>query len=135
MPGSKEFMARLAGLSELQQIACLMAEIDRLTDIIDTPDPRNFVEATDFEARYQRAKWSEDERPTAYGMHDDADYVFLVAHLTGGAAKTPDGAPGSDLRKKKLHRITAAAAALANWHEEVKYREGFDPHQEYDPKD
>jgi hypothetical protein len=56
-------------------------------------------------------------------MHDDQDYVFLVAHLTGGAAKTPDGDPGSPERRKKLHRITAAAAALANWHEEVKFRD------------
>lgn len=109
--------------SELGKICCLLDEIDRLQTIIDSPDPYDFLKATELEAKFQRAKWSEDERPTAYGMHDDADYVFLVAHLTGGAAKTPDGAWGDSTRSKKLHRITAAAAALANWHEEVKNRD------------
>ena len=113
-------------LTELEKLARLVDEVDRLTAIIDSPDPEDFVAATATEAKYQRAKWSEDERPTAYGMHDDADYVFLIAHLTGGAAKTPDGDPGSAQRQKKLHRITAAAAALANWHEEVKNRDTQD---------
>lgn len=111
--------------TELQKIAELTDEVERLRAIVDSPDPRYFFWACEQEARYQRVKWPGPQGfdPSAFGSSDDQDYVFLCAYLCGGAAKTPDGEPGSPERLKKLHRITAAAAALANWHEEVKNRD------------
>jgi hypothetical protein len=97
-----------------QEKSELKAEVERLRAIVDSPDPKDFFTASNLEAKFQRVLWGDGIDPTAFGRGTDADWVGLVMYLCGGAAKTAD----SD-REKKLHRITAAAAALANWHKMV----------------
>lgn len=114
-----QIKAAKSGYLTRAQVMVLVGEIDRLRAIVNSPDPEFFFTACVSEAKFQRVKWPGPEGfdPSAFGNSSDQDYIFLAAYLCGGAAKTPDSE-----RKKKLHRITAAAAALANWHQEVKYR-------------
>lgn len=91
----------------------LRGEVERLRAIMDRPDPRDFLAATEIEARFQLDKWGDERgRPTAFGGSSDADFERLIHHLcTKALYTTPDEGV-----EKKLHRITTVAAAACNWH-------------------
>lgn len=93
------------------ELAAAQAEIRRLKTIIDNPDPQNFMTAAVTEAQYQRTL-RDDTWKT------DADWFWLIGHLAGKAYHRSD----VDDRTKLLHRITATAAACANWHAAVTSR-------------
>lgn len=83
-------------------------EIERLRAIVDSPDPRNFIAASEAEARFQKMEWTSD------GGKSDADWFWLIGYLAGKALHNPGGDT-----EKRLHRITTIAAAAANWHAAV----------------
>lgn len=87
-------------MSEVEE---LRAEVARLRAIIDRPDPTDFVNATIQEARYQLIYWGDN------AWHDNEGWFWLLGYL-GGKALREDGP------EKRLHRVTAVAAACANWH-------------------
>lgn len=84
----------------------LEATTKRLAELeaqLNTPEIFDFVKAAALEAAHQRERWGTD--------HDagktDADWFWLVGYLAGKALHIPE---------KRLHHLTTAAAALANWH-------------------
>jgi hypothetical protein len=79
------------------------AELASIKEALDTPEQDDFLTAAVSEAKYQRATWSEaDARKT------DSDWFWLIGYLVSKAMH--------DVRGKRVHHLTAAAAALANWH-------------------
>lgn len=84
------------------------AEIERLHQIIDTPQKNDFLRAVSTEAEHQRRRWGAE--------HDagktPADWFWLVGHLAGKALHAH---AAGDTAKAEHHVITTAAA-LANWH-------------------
>jgi len=85
------------------------AELERIRELLDTPDQDNFLEASVAEAKYQRTRWSDNDKAKT-----DSDWFWLVGYLVGKAMH--------DVRGKRVHHLTAAAAALANWHAEAVAR-------------
>jgi hypothetical protein len=86
----------------------LQAEIDRLNQIINTPQADDFLRAVSTEAEHQRQRLGSE--------HDDgktpADWFWLVGYLAGKALH----AHASDNVEKAEHHVITTAAALANWH-------------------
>lgn len=100
---------RLVDRAELE---AAQVELARLRAIIDRPVPRDFIEASAIEAKFQMDLWGTTEGfPTAFDGQEDHHFVYLIAYLAGKVAATSD-----EEREKKLHRITTIAAAAANWH-------------------
>jgi hypothetical protein len=107
-------------------VLMIVAEMDRLEGLINTPHTADFLEAVKLEAAHQRERWAAE--------HDDgktdADWFWLVGYLAGKAlhsGKLADDARDSDSlpeplevaakhADKRLHHIITTAAALANWH-------------------
>lgn len=81
----------------------LIAEIERLDQLINTPHTADFLSAVHLEAVHQRERWSAEHD----GGKTDADWFWLVGYLTGKALHKPE---------KQLHHIITTAAALLNWH-------------------
>jgi hypothetical protein len=78
-------------------------ELEEIKKLLDTPDQENFLAAAVAEAKYQRLTWHKtDEEKT------DSDWFWLIGYLTSKAMH--------DVRGKRVHHLTAAAAAMANWH-------------------
>lgn len=88
--------------------AALLAEYDRLREILDTPIVEPFAEAVACEAKHQRARWGDekDRDKTPW------DWFWLLGHL---ASKAAHCALAGDTAKA-LHHMVTAAASLANWH-------------------
>jgi hypothetical protein len=86
----------------------LLAEIERLTTLLNTPEVEDFARGVMLEAPHQRERWGSD--------HDDGktpfDWFWLIGYLSQKAAAA---AVAGDLDKAKHHTISTAAA-LANWH-------------------
>lgn len=78
-------------------------ELARIKQALDTPEQEDFLTAAVTEARYQRTTWSEQD-----ATKTDSDWFWLTGYLVGKAFH--------DIRGKRVHHLTAAAAALANWH-------------------
>lgn len=90
--------------------------------LLDTPDQDEFLTASKLEAKYQVMTWhAEDQSKT------DSDWFWLVGYLVGKAFH--------DIRGKRVHHLTAAAAALANWHAAAKARGETMPEERGDQKD
>ena len=89
-------------------VAELLAEVDRLNAIVNTPQANDFLRAVSTEAEHQRQRWGSD--------HDagktPADWFWLVGYLAGKALH----AHGAGDTTKAEHHIITTAAALANWH-------------------
>jgi len=87
--------------------AALLAEVDRLNALINTPHTREFLEAVKLEMPHQRERWG--------AAHDagktPADWFWLVGYLAGKALHQSHG---GDPEKAKHHIITTASA-LGNW--------------------
>lgn len=98
------------------------AELARTKALLDTPAQENFLEAAVAEAKYQRLTWHEaDEKKT------DSDWFWLVGYLVSKAMH--------DVRGKRVHHLTAAAAVLAHWHAAGIKRGENMPEERGDQKD
>lgn len=86
----------------------LQAEVDRLNQIINTPQADDFLRAVSTEAEHQRQRWGSE--------HDDgkapSDWFWLIGYLAGKALH----AHGAGNVEKAEHHVITTAAALANWH-------------------
>lgn len=93
------------------QEAKALAEVQRLTTLINTPEILDFVKAVQIEAVHQRERWGTeaDEGKTA------ADWFWLLGYLAGKAIASDKAGD----QKKMLHHIITTAAACANWHAQV----------------
>ena len=117
-----------------------LAECQRLSGLINTPETEDFLRAVQLEAAHQLERWGEDDR----SRKDDLDWIWLITFLTGKvrwgktsrepgkgtraealayatqmAADQLTGIPAvyaEDGREKYLHRIVTIAAAALNWH-------------------
>jgi len=89
-------------------VGVLIAEIDRLRTLLDTPHIDNFLEAVRVEAAHQVERWSAE--------HDEGksptDWFWLLGWLAGKAAHA---AVKGDL-PKALHHTISSAGVLLNWH-------------------
>lgn len=87
------------------QARALAAEsvIDSIDKALDVPDQTDFLAAAVAEAQYQRTRWEESD-----AAKTNSDWFWLVGYLVSKAMH--------DVRGKRVHHLTAAAAALANWH-------------------
>lgn len=85
------------------EVERLQAEVNRLTAAMDTPEQDDFLTASATEAKYQRSRWTDSDTNKT-----DSDWFWLVGYLVSKAMH--------DVRGKRVHHLTAAAAALANWH-------------------
>jgi hypothetical protein len=89
----------------------LLAEVERLNLILNSPIVEPFVNAAIAEARHQAYRWGEDHdaKKTAW------DWFWALGYLGGKAAHS---ALAADWHKAKHHTVTAAAL-LANWHVQI----------------
>lgn len=94
---------------ELRRTA--VADVARLTALINSPELVDFARGVVLEAAHQRERWpSEQDAGKA-----PADWFWLVGYLAGKAL-TSALAGASD---KALHHTISTAAALANWHASI----------------
>ena len=98
------------------------AENARLIEAMDTPEQEDFLTAAVTEAKYQRATWSEED-----AQKTDSDWFWLIGYLVSKAMH--------DVRGKRIHHLTAAGAALANWHVQAKARGEEMPEERGDQAD
>ncbi|KQW22127.1 hypothetical protein ASC80_01650 [Afipia sp. Root123D2] len=94
------------------QNACdLLAEVERLNKIMNTPVIEPFVEAAVSEAKHQVYRWGaeHDASKTAW------DWYWLAGYLTSKAAH----ATLEENWEKAKHHTVTAAAMLANWHRHI----------------
>ena len=93
------------------RLEAALAERDRLTALINTPEILDFVKAVQIEAVHQRERWgaAQDEGKTG------ADWFWLLGYLAGKALYCDKHGD----REKLLHHIITTAAACANWHAQV----------------
>lgn len=84
-------------------LARTQAYLGRILTALDTPDQEDFLAAAVTEAKYQRTRWTEKDNAKS-----DSDWFWLIGYLVSKAMH--------DVRGKRVHHLTAAAAALANWH-------------------
>lgn len=86
----------------------LVSEVDRLSQLLNTPEISDFVKAVQLEAPHQRERWGSD--------HDAGktpqDWFWLIGYLAGKALHSIS----SGKTEKGLHHIITTAAALCNWH-------------------
>jgi hypothetical protein len=89
----------------------LQREVDRLSQILNSPIVEPFVLAAVNEAAHQVYRWGEDHdaQKTAW------DWFWTLCYLGGKAAHA---ALACDWQKAKHHTVTAAAM-LANWHAQI----------------
>lgn len=113
----REAKERYTGhISELFGRAAM--EIENLQQIVDSPDPKNFLEATEKEAKHQNMRWG----TTDDAGKTDADWFWLIGYLAGKVLHTTP----EDL-EKRLHRITTIAAAASNWHHAIRGKNNMRP--------
>lgn len=98
------------------------SELARVNALLDTPEQDNFLKAVDDEIKYQRIRWDK-----ADAEKTDSDWFWLVGYLVSKAMH--------DVRGKRLHHLTAAAAVLANWHAAGIKRGENMPEERGDQKD
>lgn len=89
----------------------LLAEVERLRAILNTPILEPFTEAVVSEAHHQMYRWGaeHDAKKTAW------DWFWTLGYLGGKAAHS---ALAGDWDKAKHHTVTAGAL-LANWHRHI----------------
>lgn len=85
-----------------------IAELDRLTRVINTPQTDDFFESVRVESAHQIERWGSEHDA---GKRPE-DWVTLVAYLLGKVSQAHfDGD-----RDKLLHRVVTLAAVALNWH-------------------
>ena len=86
----------------------LLKRVQQLESLINTPEIKDFVKATELEAMHQRERWGNEHDA---GKRPE-DWIALIAYLLGKATK----AHFDNNNDKLLHHIITIAAACANWH-------------------
>jgi hypothetical protein len=86
-------------------------EVERLTNLIHTPEVIDFTKALNIEAAFQREKWG----AAGDAGKSNADWFWLIGYLAGKALHNP-GVTEKNTIRKQLHRIITVAAAACNWH-------------------
>lgn len=105
------------GLAQAQR-RLLLAEVDRLTALVNTTEIDDFLEGVRLEAAHQRERWG-----TPHDREKSAEHWFwLVGYLAGKALRA---AMTDDLKKAKHHCISTAAALL-HWHATISASEHAD---------
>jgi hypothetical protein len=85
-----------------------IAQVERLTALLNTPELHDFARAVVLEASHQRERWGTDHD----AGKEPQDWFWLVGYLGGKALRAHlDGNVD-----KALHHTISSAAALANWH-------------------
>ncbi len=94
-----------------QRLDDALADVARLTELLNTPELKDFAKAVPLEAAHQRIRWGSD--------HDagktPADWFWLIGYLAGKALHCHI----EGKTEKALHHTITAAAALANWHSAI----------------
>lgn len=109
--------ARLKAAEESRDIFQLQRDtlrddLNRLNDLLGTPETESFDKAVPLEAAYQVKRWgSEHDAGKA-----PADWFWLVGYLAGKALV----AHVSGDEEKAKHHCISTAAALRNWHSAVR---------------
>ena len=85
---------------------------EQLLELLNTPECESFDVAVPLEAAHQKARW---------GIEHDAnkspeDWFWVIGYLAGKAL----AAEKSGDREKAKHHCITAAAALRNWHAEIR---------------
>lgn len=114
----------------VQEMDKAIAELNRLDQIINSPQSDDFLRAVSTESEHQRQRWGSD--------HDSgkrpADWFWLVGYLAGKALH----AHTSGDTVKAEHHVITTAAALANWHRAMfgntHMRPGIDGDAAMEPK-
>ena len=89
----------------------LIAEIQRLDALINTPHVVEFLESTRIEVAHQIGKWG-----TAHNRaKEPGDWFWLLAYLSGKALNAHINGD----KQKALHHTISSAAVLANWHSAI----------------
>jgi hypothetical protein len=88
-----------------------LAEVKRLTEILNTPVVEPFMQAAVAEAKHQRFRWGDE----ADALKTAWDWFWCLGYLGGKAAHA---ALAGD-HEKALHHTITAAAMLANWHRHI----------------
>jgi hypothetical protein len=116
---STEQRAAMIARTRLEYDPKVADELERLSDILNTPQFSPFSEAVVSEAKHQRFRWGDeaDAQKTAW------DWFWTLGYLGGKAAHA---ALVGDLEKAKHHTITAAAMC-ANWYRHICAVEGTTP--------
>lgn len=118
-----EFLRHCASPSN---VLALIAELERLEKLIDTPHTDDWLHAVPLEAAHQVKRW---------GVEHDAgktplDWFWLIGYL---AQKAATSALVGDVEKAKHHTISTAAVLL-NWFrrltgDDETFQPGIDPQQ------
>lgn len=103
-----ELRTMLSAVAPTPDVSRLQAEIDRLNQIINSPQSDDFLRAVSTEAEHQRQRWGSDQDQGK----TPADWFWLVGYLAGKALH----AHVVGNMEKAEHHIITTAAALANWH-------------------
>lgn len=89
----------------------LRSEVERLQNLLNSPNTTDFFEAVKTEVAHQKERWGRD--------HDrnkmPADWYWTLGYLGG---KALHAATAGDMEKARHHCITAAALC-AQWHESI----------------
>lgn len=93
-------------------VAPPLEELNRLRELLNTPEIEDFDKAVPLEAAHQQERWG--------APHDDGknpeDWFWLVGYLAGKALAAMKA---GDMVRAKHHTISAAAA-LRNWHSHIR---------------
>jgi hypothetical protein len=93
-------------------VPALVAEVERLRAIWNTPEVNDFAHGVVLEAQHQRARWGSDHD----AGKENADWFWLIGYLAGKAL----AAANAGNIDKALHHTISTAAALANWHAAIR---------------
>lgn len=102
---------RMIQRCRLEYDPAIADELQRMSDILNTPLLEPFAEAAIAEARHQRFRWGDEHDATKTAW----DWFWCLGYLAGKAAHA---VLARDWEKAKHHTITAAAM-LANWHRQI----------------
>lgn len=94
------------------EVRILEDEVQRLTNLINTPHTNDFLEAVRIEIAHQK----ESGTAAHDSMKSQADWYWLLGYLGGKALHS---ALAENIEKAKHHTITVAAMC-AQWHENLK---------------
>lgn len=97
----------MTGLAEASRDE-LVAEIERLRSLIDTPETEDWLTGVQLESAHQIVRWGPDHDAGKTPL----DWFWLIGYLSQKAAMA---ALSGDVIKAKHHTISTGAALL-NWH-------------------
>ena len=99
--------------------AALKAEIERLTNILNTPSLDPFLDSVKAEASHQIWRWGEEHD----NQKEPHDWFWTVGYLAGKALQ----AHMTGNKTKALHHTISSAAVLLHWHQAIQQQQDFQP--------